>query len=207
MNSDEITSIEQWRHLLGDPTGIGWIITISYLLTFILCLWAGISVHKHKQQEDLYGNGGVLIGVSVFLLLLGINKQLDLQTLLTIIGRNLAKSQGWYNLRRLFQLVFIVLFILIVLLLLSIWIRRMKGKWRQYGFHFVGTIFILLFVMIRATSIEHVSFRHAAQYDSVSYILISLFELVGILIVGLGSVLCLHRINVSKHRHYKFDWE
>jgi len=170
-------------------------------------LWAGITAQKNETQKDIHEKRGLLIGIAALVLLLGFNKQLDLQILLTIIGRKLAESQGWYNIRRLVQMVFIVLFTLIVLLSLAIWTRWMKGRWRQYGLHFVGTVLILLFVMIRAASIEHVSFRHTTQYNSGIHIVISLFELVGILIVGLGSVLCLHRINVNKHRDFKFDWE
>jgi hypothetical protein len=152
-------------------------------------------------------NKGLLIGIAILLLLLGINKQLDLQTLLAIIGRKLAKAHGWYNIRRLVQMVFIVVVTLMVLFSLAIWTRWMKGRWRQYGLHLVGTVLILLFVVIRASSIEHVAFRHAAQHSSILYMLLSILELVGILIIGLGSVLCLHRINMRKNRDFKFDWE
>jgi hypothetical protein len=207
MKSDIILSNEQWRLRIGDPTVIGWIITIAYFLTFILCLWAGISARKRETQNDTPENKGLLIGIAILLLLLGINKQLDLQTLLAIIGRKLAEAQGWYNIRRFIQMVFIVVVTLMVLFSLAIWFRWMKRRWRRYGLHFVGTVLILLFVVIRASSIEHVTFRHSAGHSSVLYMLLSILELVGILIIGLGSVLCLHRINVRKNRDFKFDWE
>ena len=207
MNSKTVITIEQWRLLKGDPTGIGWIITITYFLTFIICLWAGITAQKHKNKKEIYGNGCMLLWIALLLLLLGINKQLDFQVLFTIIGRNLAKKQGWYNIRSVFQTIFVVSFLLIVLILFILWAGRIKGRWRQCGFHFVGTALILFFVMIRAASIEHISFGHAAQYDTVIHSLLSFFELSGILVVCLGSVLFLRRLNASKRRDYKFDWE
>ena len=200
MNNNSIILNEQWRPHIGDPTAIGWVITIAYFLTFILCLWAGIAAQKHEKR-------GLLIGIALLLLLLGFNKQLDLQTLLTIIGRHVAKEQGWYYIRRSVQFLFVVLFTLIVLFSLIMWARWMKRRWRQYGLHFSGTVLILLFIIIRAASIEHVSLKLTTQNNSGLHMIISLFELGGILIVGLGSVLCLHRINVSKHRDFKFDWE
>ena len=35
--------------------------------------------------------------LTILLLLLGINKQLDLQTLLKDVGRRMAKANGWYE--------------------------------------------------------------------------------------------------------------
>ena len=207
MNTDTIISTEQWRPGIGDPTVIGWIITIAYFFAFILCLWAGISAKNNEKPKGVHENGGLLIGVAVLLLLFGINKQLDLQTLLTIMGRQLAKAQGWYIIRRSIQLIFVVLFTLVVLLSLAIWARWMKRRWRQYGLHFAGTVIILLFVMIRAASVEHVSLRHYPGHTSGIYIVVSLLELVGILTVGLGSALCLHRTKTGKYRNFNFDWE
>jgi len=207
MNTDTIISNEQWRPRIGDPTVIGWIITIAYFFAFILCLWAGISAKNNEKPKGVHESRGLLIGVAVLLLLFVINKQLDLQTLLTIMGRQLAKAQGWYNIRRSSQLIFVVLFTVIVLLSLAIWARWMKRRWRQYGLHFGGTVIILLFVIIRAASVEHVFFRHYPGHNSGIYIVVSLVELVGILIVGMGSALCLHRTKAGKYRNCKFDWE
>jgi len=207
MNTDAIISNGQWLPRIGDPTVFGWVITIAYFFAFILCLWAGISAKNNEKPKGVYESRGLLIGVAILLLLFGINKQIDLQTLLTIMGRQLAKAQGWYNIRRSIQLIFVVLFTLIVLLSLAMWARWMKRRWRQYGLHFAGIVLILLFVMIRAASFEHVFFRHYPGHNAVIYIVVTLLELVGILIVGLGSVLCLHRTKAGKYRNCKFDWK
>ena len=51
-------------------------------------------------------------GLSILLLVLGINKQLDLQTLLTALGREIAQENGLYESRREIQLIFVILFAL-----------------------------------------------------------------------------------------------
>ena len=45
--------------------------------------------------------------LTILLLFLGINKQLDLQTLLNDMGRRMAKANGWYSIRRFYQVIFI----------------------------------------------------------------------------------------------------
>ena len=47
------------------------------------------------------------------LIVLGINKQLDFQTLLTEIGRKIAHAQGWYEQRQEVQVIFVSLLMLI----------------------------------------------------------------------------------------------
>ena len=207
MNIDAIISNEQWRLHIGDPTGIGWIITIFYFLTFILCLWAGVAAQKSEKSKGTYESRRLLIGIAVLLLLLGFNKQLDFQELLSIIGRRVAKAQGWYSIRRSVQMTFIVLFTLIVLLSLAKWARWMKGRWHRYGLFFIGIVLILLFVIIQAAFTEHVFFMRTTRYHSGVYILLSILEPVGILLVAVRAFLSLHRIYEKKSRDYKFDWE
>jgi hypothetical protein len=47
------------------------------------------------------------------LFLLGVNKQLDLQTLLGDVGRSVSTAQGWYDKRRAVQAVFVLVFAII----------------------------------------------------------------------------------------------
>src|SRR3954454_1780330 len=95
----------------GDLTFIGWTITFAYFICAGLCFWAG-----RKEKEQALGRARrwhapvfwfALCGV---LVALGFNKQLDLQSDLTEIGRNMARSEGWYEQRRTFQKIFVVLF-------------------------------------------------------------------------------------------------
>ncbi len=94
--------------------------------------------------------------LTVGLVLLGINKQLDLQSALTELGRYLAHQQGWYEARRVVQFAFILvvlgvaMIVAVPLLLASL---RMPGPTRLAV---CGALFLGAFVVVRAASFHHV---------------------------------------------------
>jgi hypothetical protein len=94
--------------------------------------------------------------ISVLFFLLGINKQLDLQTAFTEAGRYLAQYQGWYEQRQLVQLAFVALIsvtCLISLITLVIWVRDAPpSTWLAL----TGTTLVLGYVLIRAALFYHV---------------------------------------------------
>jgi hypothetical protein len=93
----------------------------------------------------------VLTAVMAFLCL---NKQLDLQTLLTDFGRFEAKRHGWYSERQKYQLVFIfalgALSALATIALL-VWMRRAGAP--VWG-GIVGLALLLYFIFVRASSFD-----------------------------------------------------
>src|SRR5690349_2067315 len=96
-----------WSPGIGDPTIAGWLTVALYLIALVSC-WktsrtlAIANTATFREQRAWYA-------ISVAFLALGINKQLDLQTALTDIGRILAFSEGWYEQRQVVQVVFIIL--------------------------------------------------------------------------------------------------
>ena len=99
-----------WYWGLGDPDAGAVFVTALYLLTSILCLLVArrlgrtvlpTEVSKARSEATFWL---VLAGI---LLLLGINKQADLQSLLTLYGRELVKQAGLYEIHRTLQVVFI----------------------------------------------------------------------------------------------------
>jgi len=89
------------------------------------------------------------------MILLGINKQLDLQSLFTEIGRQVARAQGWMDQRRIVQFWFIVAFGTTALggFLLFAIIRR--DLFRRFMLAFSGLFFLLSFIVIRAAGFHH----------------------------------------------------
>jgi len=88
-----------WRPGIGDPTIGGWVTVLLYFLAVISC-W--------KTARNSYlSDWKVWYAISVLLFAMGINKQLDLQSALTELGRVLAYQEGWYANRQTVQLYFI----------------------------------------------------------------------------------------------------
>jgi len=119
------------------------------------------------------------------LLLLGINKQLDLQTALTEIGRMMARSEGWYGMRRAVQLVFILGVAVFGWWLFRSVLLLARGNLHQMRSVLLGTVFLLCFVTIRATSFHHVDRLLGLHLGGVK--LNALLELGGIAFVIHGA--------------------
>ncbi len=90
------------------------------------------------------------------LVLLGINKQLDLQTALSEIGRIMAHKQGWYPERHKFQIAFIAGIVIVAMALLSTVLPAMLCAPSATLWALLVGTGLVLFVSIRATSFHSV---------------------------------------------------
>jgi hypothetical protein len=90
------------------------------------------------------------------LLFLGISKQLSLQTLLIVLGRRAALAGGWYEQRRLAQMIFSAIFALAGLVALWFLLARFRQFFVRNPWAAIGLVVLVLFVLIRAASINHV---------------------------------------------------
>ena len=95
-----------WTPGIGDPSIRGWVTVVLYLACAFVCWRTArkLSEQAPNRTEELR----IWWCVSVLFTVLGINKQLDLQTALTELGRIIAQHQGWYAHRQTVQLAFIV---------------------------------------------------------------------------------------------------
>lgn len=120
------------------------------------------------------------------LIALGINKQLDIQTLFTDIGRVTAKQQGWYMERRGVQYEFIVAVgaIAAVCAMIVPFIARRAGRWEILAA--IGLTSLFAFVFIRAASFHHID---AILSLGVAGIRVNhVMELGGILIIAFAAI-------------------
>lgn len=144
--------IGRWSPEIGDPTIGGWITVVVYLLAAVLC-WRVLQlldVRTPKRERRLWRLlFWLLVG-------LGVNKQLDLQTALTELGRVLAFQQGWYGERRVVQVAFVVMVGLVAVgaggTLLAMARHLPKATKRAV----TGLVMLLGFVAVRASSFHHV---------------------------------------------------
>ena len=90
----------RWEAGIGDPTVVGWITVVAYGVSAALSL-------RCARRTAIGLEHWFWVGAAVALVLLGFNKQLDLQTLVTQIGRDMAMREGWYAERRVAQAAFV----------------------------------------------------------------------------------------------------
>lgn len=137
----------RWSPGIGDPSVMGWVTVAVYLAAGVLCLQAARASRPAGEAWRLWA---VLGGV---LLALGLNKQLDLQSLFTQVARDLALAQGWYEDRRWVQGGFIGL-LAAGGLSAAWWLRRtVQGGPERLAVW--GLSFLMVFVVMRAASFHH----------------------------------------------------
>jgi hypothetical protein len=152
-----------WKPGIGDPTFIGWLAVAGYVSTAVLCGYVArrLPIENGASQRKAWWI------LSLVLVLLGINKQLDLQGLFLELGRSFASEHGVYEKRRILQLIF-----LFVLALVSaagafffFWLNR--HHWREQACMLAGALFLLTFVLLRAASFHHFQEFFAVPLGSV----------------------------------------
>ena len=182
-----------WQPGIGDPSIIGWVTVGACFITAFLCCLCLFQRTTSRQQflQNLhnYWLWGLL---AVILLLLGLNKQLDLQSWLTEIGRDIAQKNGWYNQRRNVQIQFIVLLgINLLLLLVAIaWLtwktfRNQPSQIIANSLALGGLTFLICFVLLRAASFHHIDRFISA--DIIGIKMNWLLELSGIFLIAAGA--------------------
>jgi FtsH-binding integral membrane protein len=138
-----------WTPGIGDPTFMGWLTVAAYAIGAGLC--ALCALRAAKRQASLRDR--ILWWVlAAILVAFGINKQLDLQSLVLELARDLAKEQGWYEDRRTVQLAFITFIALAGAAFVAVVLRVLRGAWREHALPLVGVTLLVVFVVVRAAS-------------------------------------------------------
>ena len=156
-NSHMLSLISQihWRPGVGDPTIVGWITVLSYFAVFLLSVLCAKSYGRRNPNEITHAQHRIWWVIAFVLLLLCINKQLDLQSLITDIGRVYARRQGWYDHRRMVQSWFIACVVFSGFFSLLLAWRALRNAWQENCLTITGLIFLVGFVVIRAASFHN----------------------------------------------------
>jgi hypothetical protein len=173
-----------WRPGIGDPTIMGWVTVAAYCAAAWACgraAWREGRLDGSPRSRP----APFWIALTVAMVALGINKQLDLQSLLTSVGRDVFRDWGLYKARRVYQAAFIVVIALVCAGLLGLFLWISRRNLRRRGLALLGMMFILGFVLIRASSFHHVDKMLGARLGGVKWNWI--LELGGIACVALGA--------------------
>jgi hypothetical protein len=177
----------RWHPGIGDPTLGGWITVIAYFGTALLAYRALRFHSRNLGSKSASTNAQALVGfwllITGALVLLGINKQLDLQSWFTEVGRDLARGQGWYEGRRSVQALFVAALVFLGLIGTTVLFVLLRPLIRQVGDALFGLGFLVIFVAVRAASFHHVDQLLRSGVIRLNWVL----ELGGIALIALSA--------------------
>ena len=151
-----------WRPVIGDPSTLGWFTTTAYALAVVVSLAA---MRRAGSAPGLpFGSRLMWLFVTGLVLFLGLNKQLDLQSILNEVGRTLSFELGLYEHRRELQRWFILILLAVSSLGAVSTFILFRGFWKQHLLLISGLVLILSYIALRAASIEHVVPQKLARH-------------------------------------------
>ncbi len=182
----------RWVPGIGDPTVYGWLTVGGYLAAAVLA-WRARRRTPDRPERAFW------IFLIVAFGLLAINKQLDLQSWFTQLGRAVVRDAGWSARRRELQRWFVYGVASgagLILLAVGVMIRRRP---LAYWLAFAGLVFTAAFVVIRAASFHHVDHMLGRRYAwlPLNFIL----EFGGITLTAVGTLMHLQRRRSSCLEH------
>jgi hypothetical protein len=132
---------------------------LAYLLCALACrrAWracrfgAGILRTSHPDEAAHQARlAAWWFVVGVVMLLLGLNKELDLQTLVGSWGKQVAREQGWYSQKRVVQVVFVTALVLATLVALASAAYALRHVLRRIALGLAGLGLVFVYALLRA---------------------------------------------------------
>ena len=166
-----------WRFRANDPGTLSWIAVCAYLSTAALC-WR--AAKNDLQSREMWARFAIVLAV------LGLNKQLDLQTLFINSVRSLTHDPGWYTDRSPVKRLCIH-----VLTSVSFWgtgwmFWQKRNQWRAVGFVCAGSAMLIAYISLRASPLPHAG-QLPVRSTSGAQLGQSILELTGLLFIALGA--------------------
>lgn len=176
-----ITFLSVWLSKSGDHTFWSWVITFMYILVIIMSIYYTGKIRGEKEKHFFW------VCISVFILAMGINKQLDFQILLTMIGKSIAWDLNILDFSRLiWKTLAVGIFVSVVISGIFILYKSRKIL-RSEKLSLGGVTIMLLFTLIRVGSISHIRLAMFVQYYLISKI--HAVELLGLLLICLSLII------------------
>src|SRR2546423_755384 len=161
---------------------MGWVTVVAYFLATFLCWQAALASRRsHRRSDTVFW-----VLFTCFLFLLGVNKQLDLQTWFTLFGKHLAEEEGWYGKRRAVQAAFILGMAVVGMTALIVLWGLSRKKVRHYALGVFGGVFLGCFIVVRAASFHYVDQMLGLTFNSVT--VNCMLELGGIFCVAIAAL-------------------
>lgn len=175
----------RWRPEIGDPSLMGWLTVAAYAGA---AFTAWLAARRAGRAPGTIGGSRLTWSlVTALMALLCLNKQLDLQSLFTDIGRVLSYHQGWYHERREVQKWFVLGVLGTSFLSTGVMLICFRHFWKKHFLLSTGLVLLLTFIVIRAVSFHHFDVLLKSQIMGVrmNWVL----ELTGIGLIWLAAYL------------------
>lgn len=145
---------DHWHPGISDTTPMGAITFVFYFIGAAVCVFRAWRCFQAPALRRGQFRFWAFCAIALFLF--GLNKQLDLHQLITQVGRDWARAQGWYESRREVQSLFVKCLAggAAAALLAMLW--ALRGMTFRYYIALLGLMFLGFYVLIRAASFHHV---------------------------------------------------
>lgn len=165
----------RWHLTVGDPTIVGWAVCALYAGAAA----AAIVVLRcaHFDQNHRHQTQALWALIAVVMAAFALNKQLDLQSLLTALGRCLAQDQGWYENRRLVQRNFMIALAGLAAVAGGALFWMLRGSLRQNLLPLSGMAVLAGFIVMRGGHFFHIFVTDEVFDDFLLHLLTSSLEL------------------------------
>lgn len=174
--------LNQWTSAIAGAALADWVTVGAYLIAAFACTRASSFAWLTRRERDR----SFWRLTAVLLVFLGINEILDLQALLTVLGREHAKANGWYGQHRQIQYIFVLTLALfgVIAAIITLFLTRKASTSVRVAL--IGLGFIGLFVIMRAASFHHLDELLGRKAPLFNWG--SMQELFGIAIVAMAAL-------------------
>lgn len=171
----------RWSLSAGDPTFLGWSITVGYVIVFLLSLFVFWMGRTKPLESDPKATSWFWLFLAWLMCFLALNKQLDLQNLFTQIGRVHAAKYGWLDYKREVQAVFVFVLLSSFSLIASWFVMVNRQLIVSQKFAFIGLLFVVGYVFLKAALFYHViPFGRSAWYEMI--------EILGLICIAISAL-------------------
>ena len=170
--------------VVRDPGIEGWVVTVAYAVAAFLCL---VAWRRERRAVKGPGHSPLLwLVLGSALLLLSVNKQLDLHNVMTAAGRPVVRAVGLWDARRPIQAGFVVVLGVAAACAAGLLIRTRGSQLVRLPFACCGIVMLSAFVLLRASSFHHLMDPWPVL-SATSYRMRSLLELGGALFIAVDA--------------------
>jgi hypothetical protein len=172
-------TLSRWSPTIGDPTIWGWVTVAAYALCMILAIWVVKRAGQGRERQ-------FWVMMALLMAFLAVNKELDLQTALTAMGRCIAQLQGWYELRQNVQRQFIIGLLAATLIGFVLGLILMRRHLLSHGLAILGLATVAGFVAVRAVGFHN--FDSLINTRVMDLRLNFIFEVSGLILIALNAI-------------------